>query len=1097
MIASNPDAFKLLAMQAVLFGAVEHHGDIEIAMRAFEQSGITFETQRAVDQFNIMIELDIAEMILDGIIATIRDSELSAKDKLHSISKRDLESLYERWNEDRALDSDTPRLRDYIERRYQTMDRGSPHYLSAGRHTDRGLFPNFEGPKTDGYIAAANLFAAMAMSVSPVNLQDLAFKHGNTRPWKDRFSHGPAGLQTLGMEGPDDPCCATAESVPVEFRNYGPESLQRHAFLYSKGGIGEPPKNSGEVVVGDKFTPSSLQFMFAQGDYGRLDKPGTLPPEVSRVYASEDEPRDEKGRWTTGHWFTARADDPYVYHGTTTDRLPGIKQDGLQSFLRNYFATDPKIAMQYGYRSNLHHAGSPDQPKDKDGRSKRPGALLRVHKQHVDPEQYARHSHTREDFWSGPSDISPDKIDLRYHGKWKALTSVDLQKADINEGELAANGGLLEPQQVQAKKKKRLDDLEDNDGWSDRVLRAMKAESLYVNRPLLNTDDLRAWAKDAGFTSTLDPEDLHVTLCYSKTPVVGIQPDLAPITIGPGGREIRRFGKAVVLHFTSPELANRNFEFQIRGASSNFDSFRSHVTLTYDGAPEDTAHIVPYDGPLEFGPEVHAPIDNSWSDGLEEAVLKAENDLTLAQKLNQATMGTGKKLFDLAANLTTSRLVAFGFLSQAAKAGQVAYQVNAILDDRTCPVCVYMHGKTFAVNSEYGKVLQTLGTADPNGIKSLAPWPSQSKKGLLALYSLTMPELQSIGYGSPPYHPRCRCYLTNAGTLIEYIPTGTLAGQVQAIIEGLGPENTEVVDEAVHTSAQHLLGYPGLTDQEVAEADIADAQAGKKLLESIGIEEGEDEELELQHQHHKHKKPKNQVSVDQVSSNVTDESDLSELNAGDFTELASHGDLDAQNAYLGAVDTVPDGFDHDRIQAMIDNGQFHDAVTALNELGIDLNDFYLTPLGGSADLASHAHLTIEGTLDQNEIASSQLSPEHNAAVVAALANLVGKIDYANAFTAYLNNDWATLDQIFTANGINYGDYIQKFDADRTSATRTANGRLPITGHSMISTSSISMRSGPAKGCRLMVVGCISPKIRRWRRAIRAQATNCLRMQAYA
>ncbi len=333
-----------------------------------------------------------------------------------------------------------------------------------------------------------------------------------------------------------------------------------------------------------------------------------------------------------------------------------------------------------------------------------------------------------------------------------------------------------------------------------------------------------------------------------------------------------------------------------------------------------------------------------------------------------------------------------------------------------------MHGKTFAVNSEYGKVLQTLGTSDPQGIKSLAPWPSQSKKGLHKLYSHSVPELQSMGYGSPPFHPRCRCYLTNAGTVTEHIPTGTLPEQVQAIIDGLEPENTQVVDDDLHSSAQ-----------ELAEAAIGDVQA---YLEDVGDEETAEAA-------HKHKPPKNQVSVDAVSPAVTDEEDLSELNAGEFTELVSHGDLDAQNAYLGALDTVPDGVDHDHIQALIDNGQFHEAVIALNGLGIDLNDFYLTPLGGSADLASHAHLTIEGTLDQNEIAASQLSAAHNEAVVAAMANLVGKIDYANAFTAYLNNDWATLDHIFAVNGINYSDYVvKKYDDDEP---RDEQGRWTTDG----------------------------------------------------
>jgi hypothetical protein len=40
---------------------------------------------------------------------------------------------------------------------------------------------------------------------------------------------------------------------------------------------------------------------------------------------------------------------------------------------------------------------------------------------------------------------------------------------------------------------------------------------LYVSRPLFNTSDLRMGQQ--GFTSTIDPADLHVTIMYSKRPV--------------------------------------------------------------------------------------------------------------------------------------------------------------------------------------------------------------------------------------------------------------------------------------------------------------------------------------------------------------------------------------------------------------------------------------------------------------------------------------------------------------------------------------------------------------------------------------------------
>ncbi|MCZ3275982.1 hypothetical protein NYZ53_19970, partial [Acinetobacter baumannii] len=43
--------------------------------------------------------------------------------------------------------------------------------------------------------------------------------------------------------------------------------------------------------------------------------------------------------------------------------------------------------------------------------------------------------------------------------------------------------------------------------------------TLYVRRDLLNAGELIAWARDAGFTTTLPADDMHVTIAYSRTPI--------------------------------------------------------------------------------------------------------------------------------------------------------------------------------------------------------------------------------------------------------------------------------------------------------------------------------------------------------------------------------------------------------------------------------------------------------------------------------------------------------------------------------------------------------------------------------------------------
>ena len=253
------------------------------------------------------------------------------------------------------------------------------------------------------------------------------------------------------------------------------------------------------------------------------------------------------------------------------------------------------------------------------------------------------------------------------------------------------------------------------------------------------------------------------------------------VTVIEGFREIGQFGKgAVVLEFESPELRARHYELRERGVTSDFPDYRSHVTITYH-PPEgmDLDLVGPYRGPLIFGPELFEEIKgegfNPATDLTEEALkwdrlFKAEG--SLADKLNAAVLSGGSAPIDLAANLTTSRLISLGFLAEAIHRKEDTYTVNEVLDGRTCSVCRYMHGRTFKTQQQYDCVVQQLSTSDPNALRSLAPWPDQSAAGLQTLYSMSAGDMQGAGYGSPPYHPGCRGFLALVGSVEEDIPLG-------------------------------------------------------------------------------------------------------------------------------------------------------------------------------------------------------------------------------------------------------------------------------------------------------------------------------------
>ncbi|MBY0559997.1 hypothetical protein [Hyphomicrobium sp.] len=207
---------------------------------------------------------------------------------------------------------------------------------------------------------------------------------------------------------------------------------------------------------------------------------------------------------------------------------------------------------------------------------------------------------------------------------------------------------------------------------------------------------------------------------------------------------------------------------------------------------------------------------------------------TLSERLNDAVLGTGRAVIDVGANLTTSRLVTFGFLAEAQSRSITSYQISEELDDKTCPVCEYMHGKTFDVAQEYSRVLSALTTQDPKELRSTAPWPSQTRAGLASLNGMSNEELQANGYGSPPFHPLCRGSLVNVGTVEETIPLGRMELPSAPVYVPPTPE-PELMPAILPSKPLHLLDLINdLRDQAAREkALLAWSDNDLDLVEKI------------------------------------------------------------------------------------------------------------------------------------------------------------------------------------------------------------------------------------------------------------------------
>jgi len=166
-----------------------------------------------------------------------------------------------------------------------------------------------------------------------------------------------------------------------------------------------------------------------------------------------------------------------------------------------------------------------------------------------------------------------------------------------------------------------------DDPAADKPAKKAALKTLIVKRPLKNAAELIGWAKTQGFISTLKPEDMHVTVAYSRQPVdwTAAGDHFDELRSGnPDGRSVQSLGDqgAVVLKFSQPELYQRWQQFLDVGASWDYNGYYPHVTITYDGAPFNLSAIEPFAGELVFGPEIYDEIDDDWKDSIDERVIK-------------------------------------------------------------------------------------------------------------------------------------------------------------------------------------------------------------------------------------------------------------------------------------------------------------------------------------------------------------------------------------------------------------------------------------------------------------------------------------------
>lgn len=224
-----------------------------------------------------------------------------------------------------------------------------------------------------------------------------------------------------------------------------------------------------------------------------------------------------------------------------------------------------------------------------------------------------------------------------------------------------------------------------------------------------------------------------------------------------------------------------------------------------------------------------------------------------------------QRMIQMISGLHTSRLAAFGYTEEASLLGVTHYSINEQLDNRICPVCRVMHGKTFAVADARSLLDRVLYTDDPNELKTLQPWPAQDKASVEELRGMSNEEIIAMGWHTPPYHPYCRGQLVKAGEvpLIEDTPSWQAAfpevvggdySPQRIDEESFNTLGVDVTPEEAQAWATETNGVPpeeylsqitGMSPQEMADAaydpvtDAADSERYGLLMDLIqnGTEE--------------------------------------------------------------------------------------------------------------------------------------------------------------------------------------------------------------------------------------------------------------------
>ena len=144
----------------------------------------------------------------------------------------------------------------------------------------------------------------------------------------------------------------------------------------------------------------------------------------------------------------------------------------------------------------------------------------------------------------------------------------------------------------------------------------------------------------------------------------------------------------------------------------------------------------------------------------QEAITDGLGRKELAEELRAELGGKseGYKYWDVVSSAALVRSRSFGCVAGMVEAGITEYEILAMGDERMCPICGEMHGRTFSVSETQRVIDNVLDIKSPDKFKEAMPWQTSPPIGVSSA------KLLAEGMGIPPFHGRCRCVMVMAET---------------------------------------------------------------------------------------------------------------------------------------------------------------------------------------------------------------------------------------------------------------------------------------------------------------------------------------------